>query len=321
MLRAKQTPEEREADAERERGYGPASSAASLRLFDAPPGTEPRVVLYRDSAAWCPYCFTVWLQLEEKRIPYCVKKVPLRCYGEKPLWFRQLMPSGMLPVAEIDGEIIRAGSDAIRRTLEERFPENNPLLPPPGSPKAAQVGPLMQLERKLFSAWFGWLTSGGADARQRENFVATMDRTDAALAANGGGGPYFLGKELSLVDVVFSPFLERMAASLPYYKALPVRGNTRWPAVQRWFDAMEARPTYGNIRSDFYTHVHDLPPQVGGCVSVNEAVPFADEIDGATGLWSLPVREGIEPLGATPPEDAARQAATRVIGNRDALVR
>lgn len=32
------------------------------------------------------------------------------------------------------------------------------------------------------------------------------------------GGPYFLGSQLSMVDILFTPFLERMAASLPYYK-------------------------------------------------------------------------------------------------------
>jgi hypothetical protein len=25
---------------------------------------EPRVLLYRDSAAWCPYCQKIWMQLE-----------------------------------------------------------------------------------------------------------------------------------------------------------------------------------------------------------------------------------------------------------------
>lgn len=41
----------------------------------------------------------------------------------------------------------------------------------------------------------------------------------------------------------------------------------RWPNVERWFEAMEARPAYAGFKSDHYTHVHDLPPQLGGCVS------------------------------------------------------
>jgi glutathione S-transferase len=28
---------------------------------------------------------------------------------------------------------------------------------------------------------------------------------------------------------------------------------------------MESRPTYRGTQSDFHTHVHDLPPQMGGC--------------------------------------------------------
>jgi glutathione S-transferase len=48
-----------------------------------------------------------------------------------------------------------------------------------------------------------------------------MDTVDAELRQDGG--PFFLGKELSMVDCMFAPFLERMAASLPYYKGLPIR--------------------------------------------------------------------------------------------------
>ena len=64
-----------------------------------------------------------------------------------------------------------------------------------------------------------------------------------------------MGSQLSLVDCMFAPFLERMAASLAYYKGLTLRRNDAWPRIEVWFLAMEARPSYRHIQSDFYTHV------------------------------------------------------------------
>ena len=62
----------------------------------------------------------------------------------------------------------------------------------------------------------------GHEAYKRE-FIATMDAVDREMQA--AGGPFFLGKDLSLVDVVFAPFLERIAASIYYYKGFVVRGK------------------------------------------------------------------------------------------------
>ncbi|MEB3160237.1 MAG: glutathione S-transferase N-terminal domain-containing protein, partial [Synechocystis sp.] len=82
---------------------GPTNAQATLRLFGQPEEAI-RVTLYRDNHAWCPYCQKVWLWLEEKQIPYRVKKVTMFCYGEKEAWYKKLVPSGMLPALELDGQ-------------------------------------------------------------------------------------------------------------------------------------------------------------------------------------------------------------------------
>ena len=45
-----------EARALQGKGLGPAHTDAKVRLFDAKSEDEIRVTLYRDMAAWCPYC-------------------------------------------------------------------------------------------------------------------------------------------------------------------------------------------------------------------------------------------------------------------------
>lgn len=57
----------------------------------------------------------------------------------------------------------------------------------------------------------------------KREFMGTMDKIDEELGADGG--PFFLGAQLSLIDCVFGPMLERIAASIPYYKGFIVRGQ------------------------------------------------------------------------------------------------
>jgi len=322
LLLEKQTPEERALPDLRAKGRGPPSSKAALRLFDAPDGYQPRVMLYRDTAAWCPYCEKVWMYLEEKRIPYQVKKVPMRCYGQKPAWFSRLSATGLLPVMELDGEVV-IESDVIIQTLEDRFPDAVPLLPLASDPNAALVSPLLRLERELFSGWLRWLTgSTSTNERSKMVFEGVLGRVETALAAKGG--PYFLGETFSLIDCIFAPFMERMAGTLCYYKGFEMRNNANYPCVERWFRAMESRESFANIKSDWYTHAMDMPPQVGSCSSIPEAAPYAAELSGRDGVsWTLPLKQnGVEPLLPSFDEAAARrEAAAQLLANPEAVVK
>ena len=75
-------------------------------------------------------------------------------------------------------------------------------------------------------------------------------------------GPYF-SKEFGISDVIFMPYLERMNASLFYYKGYDLR--RQHPKIGAWFDAMETRECYRGTMSDFNTHAHDLHSLLGDC--------------------------------------------------------
>ena len=49
-------------------------------------------------------------------------------------------------------------------------------------------------------------------------------------------GPFFLGEALTTADLVFVPYVERMNASLAYYKGFVLRREH--PAIHRWLMAL-----------------------------------------------------------------------------------
>ena len=290
-----------------DRVNGPTNAQARLRLFGKTEA-DVRVTLFRDNHAWCPYCQKVWLWLEEKQIPYRIEKVTMFCYGTKEKWYKQRVPSGMLPAVELDGQLITE-SDDILIALEQAF---GPLTVSMVAPTAM---PLRQLERLLFRAWCSWLCQPVRSARQeqfnREQFVAVVAKVEAALAATPG--PYFL-EDFSVVDLVFTPYVERMNASLFYYKGYSMREEN--PGFAAWFDAMETRPTYRGTQSDFHTHVHDLPPQMGGCWENGEPQARANQQRVDQGPWL-----GLPDVGYSEPENSRVEALHRVLKHRNNIIR
>ncbi|MEM8639195.1 MAG: glutathione S-transferase family protein [Cyanobacteria bacterium P01_G01_bin.54] len=281
---------------------GPTNAQATLRLFGHSE-TDVRVTLYRDNHAWCPYCQKVWLWLEEQRVPYRIEKVTMFCYGEKERWYKRKVPSGMLPAIELDGQLITE-SDDILLALEEAFGSLKWSMTDPA------VVPLRRLERSLFRGWCMWLCYPNKDPRREQQrqaqFLTVVAQVEAALAATPG--PYFLS-EFSTADVVFTPYVERMNASFYYYKGYSMREAN--PGLGAWFDAMETRATYRGTQSDFHTHVHDLPPQMGGCYA--NAAPETERCQQRVdqGPWfELP------DVSYPEPETARTEALYRVLKHR-----
>ncbi|MEM9451296.1 MAG: glutathione S-transferase family protein [Cyanobacteria bacterium P01_E01_bin.6] len=290
-----------------DRVNGPTNAHARLRLFGHDE-SDVRVTLYRDHHAWCPYCQKIWLWLEEKQIPYRIEKVTMFCYGKKESWYKRKVPSGMLPALELDGRIITE-SDDILLALEQRFGALAQSM------QAPEVLPLRRLERLLFRAWCGWLCyparSPREDQANRNQFTAVVAQVEQALASTPG--PYFLD-EFGTVDVIFTPYVERMNASLYYYKGYSLREEN--PQFSAWFDGMERRSTYRGTQSDFHTHVHDLPPQMGGCWVNDEPQTRINQTRVDNGPWM-----GLPDVTYPEPETSRVEALHRMMKHRANIIR
>jgi glutathione S-transferase len=86
--------------------------------------------------------------------------------------------------------------------------------------------------------------------------------------------------------------------------------------MSSWFDAMETRSTYRGTQSDFHTHVHDLPPQMGGCYANGEPQAIANQVRVDEGEWF-----GLPDVTYPEPDNAKREALSRVIKHRRNIVK
>ncbi|MEO1404738.1 MAG: glutathione S-transferase C-terminal domain-containing protein, partial [Cyanobacteria bacterium J06635_1] len=145
----------------------------------------------------------------------------------------------------------------------------------------------------------------------REQFTAVVAKVEAALGRTAG--PYFL-EAFGTADVIFTPYVERMNASLYYYKGYSLREEN--PRFGAWFDAMESRPTYRGTQSDFHTHAHDLPPQMGGCYENGESQMQLNKARVDQGPWfELP------DVTYQEPETSRTEALHRVLKHRANIIR
>jgi len=313
-------------DQRRDEGLAPHTDA-KVRYFGQGRG-KPRVTLYRDQAAWCPYCQKVWLLLEAKGVDYEISKVPMRSYGDKPDEFLQKVPRGLLPAIEIDGRLMTESLD-IMFTIERVFSDAaRPMFPPAPGPERVRATQLLELERALFGAWCGFLFRpevpfiGG----NLNDFEAALSQVDQELASGSTDSPWFLGHaHPTIVDMQYVSHVERMVASALYFKGYDIRG--KFEHIDKWLVAFEKLPYYMATKSDYYTHCQDIPPQYGQ--------PFesgSDEAERSRAALdprgsSLPIRWEDDPEPLTheqrerPVEEFKAEAAWALVRNNAAVAK
>jgi glutathione S-transferase len=150
----------------------------------------------------CPYVQRVAIALREKAVPFEQIYIDL---ADKPDWFKRLSPLGKVPllkVTQADGsEAVLFESSVIAEYIEETVP-------------GAALHPQDALARARHRGWmeFGstllgdiWRFETARDEIALSTAQAALDQKFARLEEALGDGPFFAGRNFSLVDAVFAP--------------------------------------------------------------------------------------------------------------------
>ena len=322
-----------------------------LRLFGS--NERPNITLYRDHAGWCPYCQKTMLLIEEKRIPINIELVPMRSYGDKPESFLRMVPSGLLPALVVETNDGRkrtiTESQVIMELLDQWHPVDEgyrQMMPAINDTEGqARYKTLANLERELFSWWCTLIfrpegpgfSSGsmlgkimGTNERSMsgamKGFLDCISKVNDALESTAGPWFFDFADHPTMIDFIYVSHVERMLASCAYWKGLDLRSETyrrRFPALNAWLDAFEKRECYLAFKSDYYTHVKDIPPQYGPGYDggfEDDRLAYQMSITGKDEKsWKLPLPfdDPLQPLYRGPPLPLCVLQAAEIKGDNE----
>ena len=169
--------------------------------------------------------------MRAKDVEFEVTFVNLR---EKPDWFLKISPHGKVPVLKVDEEILFE-SNAIAEFLDETVP-----------PRLHPEDPIQRARNRAWTDYvptFSSALNGVYYTKTSEDMEAglakapqAVERLEQAIAVGRGNeGPYFNGRELSLVDAAYAPFLQRFVIADGFLKTGLL---DEFPHVKAWTDTM-----------------------------------------------------------------------------------
>ncbi|MBC8212820.1 MAG: glutathione S-transferase family protein [Gammaproteobacteria bacterium] len=149
----------------------------------------------------CPYVQKAVLTLLSKGIDYEIEYIDLE---NPPAWFRELSPLGKVPVLKVGDEVLFESS-VIVEYLDEVYGTS---LHPSDALSKAQNRSWMEFGNECLMNVFNLIIQPEQQGfiEQREALRNKLDRLEKRLT----GSSFFNGENVSLVDLSFTPFFQRL---------------------------------------------------------------------------------------------------------------
>ncbi|KAI9775372.1 MAG: hypothetical protein M1816_005942 [Peltula sp. TS41687] len=183
-------------------------------------------------SCFCPFVQRVWVALEVKGLPY--QYIEVDPY-KKPDSLLEVNPRGLVPALR-HGDWGCYESTVLLEYLED-LNSGSPLLPI-GDPQLRAHCRLWadHINRNIVPLFYRCLQAQELE-NQIEHFEELKTEISKLVDVAAVPGPFFLGPNLSFVDVQFAPWMLRLPRVLRPYRGWPdPEAGSRWSI---WMDAVE----------------------------------------------------------------------------------
>ena len=189
------------------------------------------------SATSCPFAQRTRMVLIEKNIDHSLSEIDLE---DKPEWFWEISPYGKVPVIRHNDTTFYE-SAVINEYLEEAFPEHKLMPQTPEARAQARVWidfANVRFVPHIYKVLLAQDAEGQA-LHERKIYEA-LEVMEFEGLRKLSDGPFWLGDDISLVDLTFFPHLERFVA-LEHYRGIKIPKD--YSRLHAWLDHMKQRPS------------------------------------------------------------------------------
>jgi len=208
---------------------------------------EEALKLY--SGWFCPFVQRVLLVLLEKKIPF--QYIEVNPY-HKPESLLKLNPRGLVPTLEYDNKPLYE-STVVCEFLEDAYPSTKKLLPSEPYQKARTRIWIDFVTSRIIPSFHRFLqyqpksASDEGLSKVRTNFLNNLKQFTEEMDPSG---PFFLGEELSLIDLIIAPWAVRLWVFDHFKGGLQIPKGEKWvPRWEKWLGAVQDRESVVNTTS------------------------------------------------------------------------
>ncbi len=191
----------------------------------------------------CPFAERTVIALHEMGIAFDPVEVDLK---NKPASLFEVNPKGLVPAMKDQGHCVN-DSYIILQYIDDMWegPDKKCLLPkdPVGRATARTLCEFMGTN--VVNVFYQILMK--QDPAEQEEAKEKMLKSLKALNDAITVGPFFMGSDFSIVDIMLAPFVERFAG-LKFYRGFQVPETAEYERFNTWWKTVQERPSFQPAR-------------------------------------------------------------------------